>query len=227
MALSRRRRSGRAPAVWHLHDPLTRVLAGLAVVGTSGVVGGEVLRVWRRGSAPLPNETDDVLSAAGEALEQTVEVAVEGIRGGSVRENSALALLVSFNTFWLLTRVTTSRIRTRGSFGPFRDARVGRTHVHHFVPGIALMMLAGGISIASADERLDPLLAVPFGCGAAMTLDESALLLTLDDVYWSQEGVLSVQIALATSAVASAIAIATRTFRRGEQQVLPGVGGSD
>jgi hypothetical protein len=216
----------RAPATWHLNDPLTRVLFGLAVVGTGGVVGGEVLRVWRRGDAPMPSEADHVIAAAGEAIEQTVEVAVEGIRGGSLRENAALSLLVSFNTFWLLTRISTSRIRRTGRFGPFRDAVSGDTHVHHFVPGIALMMLAGGASIASADERLDPFLAVPFGLGAALTLDESALLLALDDVYWSEEGVLSVQIALATSTVASAIAIATRTFRRGEQTVLE-VAGSD
>jgi len=222
----RRRRRSPAPT-WHLDDPLTRALAVLAVVGTSGVVGGEVLRVWRRGSAPLPSETDDVLAAAGEAIEQTVEVAVEGIRRGSLRENSALSLLVSFNTFWLLTRMTTSRIRARGRFGPFRDARFGRTHVHHFVPGIVLMMIAGAVSIASADERLDPWLAIPFGYGAALTLDESALLLRLEDVYWSEEGVISVQVALATSAVASAIAIATRTLRRGEQEVLEPVSGSD
>jgi hypothetical protein len=175
----------------------------------------------------MPSEADDVLAAAGEAIEQTVEVAVEGLRGGSLRENAALSLLVSFNTFWLLTRLTTARIRTRGRFGPFRNAQVGRTHVHHFVPGIALMMIAGGISIASADERLDPFLAIPFGWGAALTLDESALLLRLDDVYWSEEGVLSVQVALAASAVASAIAIATRTFRRGEREVLLPVSGSD
>lgn len=220
------RRPRRAPATWHLDDPLTRVLAVLAVVGTGGVLGGELLRVWRRGSAPLPGEAGDVIAAAGEAVGQTVEVAVEGIRGGSLRENAALSLLVSFNTSWLLTRITTAQIRRRGRFGPFRDAKVGRTHVHHFVPGIALMMLAGGISIASADERLDPWLAIPFGYGAALTLDESALLLRLEDVYWSEDGVLSVQIALATSAVASAIAIATRTLRRGEDRVLE-VGGSD
>jgi hypothetical protein len=226
MAL-KRRQARRPSTTWHLHDPLTRALAALAVVGTTGVIGVEVLRVWRRGSAPLPHEADDVLAAAGEATRQTVEVAVEGIRLGSLRENAALSLLVSFNTFWLLTRISTSTIRRKGRWGPFRDARVGRTHVHHFVPGIALMMLAGGVSIASADERLDPILAIPFGWGAAMTLDESALLLALDDVYWSEEGVLSVQVALATSAVASAIAIATRVFRRGEQQVLDPVAGSD
>jgi len=197
------------------------------VVGTTGVIGGELWRVWRKGTAPLPHEADDVLAAAGEATRQTVEVAVEGLREGSLRENAALSLLVSFNTFWLLTRMTTARIRRKGRFGPFRDAKVGRTHVHHFVPGIVLMMLAGGISIASADERLDPWLAIPFGYGAALTLDESALLLRLDDVYWSDEGVLSVQVALATSAVASAIALATRTFRRGERRVLDPVAGSD
>ena len=226
MALIRRRRQP-VGTTWHLDDPLTRALAALAVVGTSSVIGSEVLRVWRRGSAPMPSETDDVLAAAGEAIEQTVEVAVQGIRLGSLRENAALSLFVSFNTFWLLTRITTSRVRRRGSFGPFRDARFGRMHVHHFVPGIVLMMVCGGISIASADERLDPWLAIPFGYGAALTLDESALLLRLEDVYWSEEGVLSVQVALATSAVASAIALAVRSFRRGEEEVLEPVGGSD
>ncbi|MFL5845151.1 MAG: hypothetical protein ACJ762_10690 [Solirubrobacteraceae bacterium] len=226
MAVIGRRRKRQPAATWHFHDPLTRVLAGLALVGTSGVAGTEIMRVWRRGSAPMPHDADDVIAAAGEAIEQTVEVAVTGLRVASLRENAALSLLVSFNTFWLLTRVTTSEIRRRGHFGPFRDARVGRTHVHHFVPGIVLMMLAGGASIVSADERLDPLLAVPFGLGAALTLDESALLVTLDDVYWSEQGILSVQVALAASAAASAIALTHRVFRRGEREVLE-VGGSD
>jgi hypothetical protein len=183
--------------------------------------------VWRRGSAPLPGETEDVLAAASEAIEQTVEVAVEGIRAASLRENAALSLLVSFNSSWLLTRVSTAAIRRRGRFGPFRNAYIGRTHVHHFVPGIALMMLAGTASIASADERLDPWLAAPFGVGAALTLDESALLLRLDDVYWSEEGILSVQITLAFSAVVSSIALAMRALRRGEREVLPRISGAD
>ena len=37
-------------------------------------------------------------------------------------------------------------------------------------------------------------LALPFGIGVALVLDESALLLELEDVYWTEEGVLSVQI---------------------------------
>jgi hypothetical protein len=201
-------------------DPLTRLLAAAAVLSTGGVVGGELARVWRRGSAPLPSETSDVVAAAGEATRQTVEVAVEGYRTGSLRENALFNMLVSFNVAWVITRVSTHVIRSRGSFGPFRNAVVGRTHIHHFVPGIVLALVAGGIAIVSRDESIEPYLAVPFGIGAALTLDESALLLTLNDVYWTEEGILSVQISLASLALVSAAALATRTLRRGERAVL-------
>jgi hypothetical protein len=220
-------KSSAVQRAWARGDPLTRTLAVAAVVGTGGVVVGEVMRVWRRGSAPLPHEADDVLAAAGQATRETVAVAVEGIRGGSLRENALLSMLLTFNTFWLLVRISTHSIRRTGTWGPFRPAKFGRTHIHHFVPGILMMMLAGGTSIVSRDQRLDPLLAVPFGIGAALTLDESALLLRLDDVYWSEEGVVSVQISLAAAAIVSAIAIAERVFRRGERRVLEPVGGSD
>ena len=49
---------------------------------------------------------------------------------------------------------------------------------------------------------------MPFGVGMGLTLDESALLLELDDVYWSEEGILSVQIALAVTALLAAVALA-------------------
>jgi hypothetical protein len=190
------------------------------VLTTGGLVGGELARVWRRGEAPLPSETSDVVAAAGTATRQTVEVAVEGYRGGTLRENALLNMLLSFNVAWLLVRLSTHVIRRRGKFGPFRNAMFGRTHVHHFVPGIVLALLAGGGAIVSRNEAIEPYLAVPFGVGAALTLDESALLLRLDDVYWSEEGILSVQISLASLALVSATALATRVLRRGERQVL-------
>ena len=61
---------------------------------------------------------------------------------------------------------------------------------------------------------------MPFGVGMGLTLDESALLLELDDVYWTEEGILSVQIALAVAAMLAALALAGRFLRRGEQVVL-------
>ncbi len=58
-------------------------------------------------------------------------------------------------------------------------------------------MLSGGAAILTRDETLEPKLAVVFGAGMGMTLDESALLLELEDVYWSEEGLVGVQITLA------------------------------
>ena len=109
-------------------------------------------------------------------------------RAGSRLENALLNLLVAFSLTFGIVRASTHVIRRRGRFGPFRNLIVGTSHVHHFVPGIAIAFLAGGTAILVRDEWLDPLLAIPFGTGVAMTLDESALLLKLDDVYWTEEG---------------------------------------
>jgi hypothetical protein len=190
----------------------THVLGALAVGGTVAAVVLEYVHVWRRGSAPLLDEVEGVnrLAAGAEAALETVEVAVEGYRGGSYRENALLNLLVSFSLTLGATRLSTH----------VRNVSVGRRHIHHFVPGIALAFVAGGVSILSRDEALDPWLALPFGAGAALTLDESALLLVLDDVYWTEEGVVSVQIALGAMALLSAAAVALRMLRRGERQVL-------
>ncbi|MCW3038659.1 MAG: hypothetical protein JWM31_564, partial [Solirubrobacterales bacterium] len=189
-----------------------------------GVVTAEIARVWRRGDAPLPTETDDVVLAAEQAFEQTVEVAVAGYRGGSTRENALLNLLLSFTTTFAIVRLSTTIIRRRGRFGPFRDFVVGEQHIHHFVPGIGLAFVAGAVSIISRNEDLDPFLAVPFGAGVALTLDESALLLKLDDVYWTEEGIVSVQITLGAIALLSSVALVLRVLKRGEAEVLDAAG---
>lgn len=201
-------------------DRRTLAVAGVALATTGALVVVEVARVWRRGDAPLPTETDDVVLAAEQAIEQTVEVAVAGYRGGSSRENVLLNLLLAFTSTFAIVRTSTTIIRRRGRFGPFRNLVVGDAHIHHFVPGIVIAFLAGGVAILVRDERLDPILAVPFGAGVALTLDESALLLTLDDVYWTEEGVVSVQITLATLALLSTLALVLRVLRRGEAEVL-------
>ena len=62
---------------------------------------------------------------------------------------------------------------------------VGRRHIHHYVPGIVIAFAAGTAAILTRNERLEPILAIPFGVGMGLTLDESALLLELEDVYWT------------------------------------------
>jgi hypothetical protein len=198
----------------------TLALGALATTAVAAVVVIEVRRAWRRGSAPALRDTDHPLLAAEEAVADAARVARAGYREVSTRENSMFNLLTSFATTFILVRSVTYALRQRPRVGPFRNLRVGRRHIHHFVPGIVMAFGSGAAAILTRDERLEPWLAVPFGAGMGLTLDESALLLELEDVYWSREGLLSVQITLAVIAMLGALALALRFLWRGEQVVL-------
>jgi hypothetical protein len=176
-------------------------MLALAAAGTSAALAaGEALALARRDSP----------RAAVAALR-------EGYRAGSANEAALLNLFAAFVATFGGARAVTHLIRAE--VGPLRNLRVGRRHIHHFVPGILVSLLAGGSSIVLRHETADQWLAVPFGAGAALVLDEAALLLALEDVYWSEEGVLSVQAALATVALLASLALVTRMVRRGEQAV--------
>ena len=198
----------------------TVALGAVATAAVAAVVVIEVRRVWRHGSAPALKDTDHPLLAAEEAVAETARVARVGYREVPTRENAIFNLLTSFATTFILVRSVTYALRERPRVGPFRNLRVGRRHIHHFVPGIVIAFGAGAAGILSRDERLEPWLSVPFGVGMGLTLDESALLLELEDVYWSREGLLSVQITLAVMAMLGALALGLRFLRRGEQLVL-------
>jgi hypothetical protein len=198
----------------------TLALGAVAGAAVAVVVAGEVGRVWRRGSAPLPHEAPNLLVAAEEAVAETARVARAGYREVSTRENALFNLLASFAGTFVAARGTTYLLRSRSRVGPFRVLRVGRRHIHHFVPGIVIAFTAGAGAILTRAEEREPMLAVPFGIGMGLTLDESALLLELDDVYWTREGLLSVQITLAVMALLASVALALRFLRRGERIVL-------
>ena len=215
MELTRRRARGAALE----RNMIIWGVAAYAVTGAALLA--EYARVWRRGSAPLPGETDAVLDAAAEAAGETVAVAVSGYREMPRRENALFNLLASFSVSFSLARGITYLLRRRERVGPFRSLRIGRRHIHHFIPGILLAFGSGAAAILTDNEDVEPKLAAVFGTGMGLTLDESALLLELDDVYWSREGVLSVQITLAAMSLISATALALRFLRRGEDVVLP------
>jgi hypothetical protein len=117
------------------------------------------------------------------------------------------AFLVTF----LVTRAVTRAIH-RGR-GPFRDTTVGGVHLHHEVYGIFLLL---GTGTAEFTYRPDPpvvhLLAALFGVGAALTLDEFALWLRLDDVYWSREGRSSVDAVLVALLVGCLLLVGANPF---------------
>jgi len=107
------------------------------------------------------------------------------------RERLFLAALAFAVTF-ALTRALTHAIHA--DLGPVHNVSVGGTHVHHLVWGILLLLVVGYLNIveyggrswkASITIRLTSIL---FGIGAALTLDEFALWLNLEDVYWQREG---------------------------------------
>lgn len=101
------------------------------------------------------------------------------------------ALVVTFVVTRLITRLI------RSGRGPFRDLSVGGVHLHHQVFGIFLLLGTGAIEIAyQPGGPWQEVLAVLFGMGAALTLDEFALWLRLDDVYWGPEGRRSVDAVL-------------------------------
>ena len=212
--MRRRRRRALAPGRG------TLALGAAATAAVGAVVLGELRRVWRRGSASALREGDHPLLAAEEAVAETARVAFEGYREVSTRENTMFNLLASFASTFILVRSVTYVLRRHGTVGPFRNLRVGRKHIHHYIPGIGIAFAAGTAAIVTRDERLEAILAIPFGVGMGLTLDESALLLELEDVYWTEEGLLSVQITLTVIAVLGALALALRFLREGEQVVL-------
>jgi hypothetical protein len=180
------------------------------VLATTAVAISE----WRRLRSMHPEEQP------GETLREAVDIVAAGYRSGTARENALFNLLFSFSVTFGLARLSTWSIRRRGTLGPFRNLRVADRHVHHFIPGIVMAFIAGGVSVATRSERLDAWLALPFGAGVALTLDESALLLELDDVYWSERGIVSVQITLTAMLMLSGLALGLRLLRRGEAEIL-------
>lgn len=196
----------------------TRWLAAAACATTTTLIAAEVLRVWRRGRAPTPVHSRELLRGGRIAAHETVEVVRAGYHAGPANETAVLNLFVAFGTTFGVARAVTHSIR-RGA-GPWRNVEIGRRHIHHFVPGIALALLSGGLSIGLRHEQIDQWLALPFGAGAALIADETALLVELNDVYWSDEGVLSIEVSLGTITTLAGLTLVVRLIRRGEAAVL-------
>ncbi|KPI12557.1 hypothetical protein OK074_8908 [Actinobacteria bacterium OK074] len=111
-----------------------------------------------------------------------------------------LLALASFVLTFLLTRLVTRLIRA--GKGPFGNIKTGGLHIHHVVPGVILTVTGGFGAVASDRHGVGAAVcAVVFGMGAGLVLDEFALILHLDDVYWSEEGRKSVEIVVLTAAL--------------------------
>ena len=115
---------------------------------------------------------------------------------------------VSFVVTFASTRTITRLIRN--GRGPFHNVAVGGTHLHHSVPGVILLMI-GAFAAVGGPGTLGwrSFSAIAVGIGTSLVLDEFAMILHLQDVYWSGEGQLSVE---AVSLVAACLGLALVGF---------------
>jgi hypothetical protein len=134
--------------------------------------------------------------------------------------SAALWLLVGFLVTFGATRWITLRIRARqasdanegeaDSQGAIKDVYIGGVHIHHQVWGILLVLVVGLLEFRfRPDSPWQEVLAALFGVGAALALDEFALWLHLEDVYWSEEGRKSIDAVMVALVVGVALLLGT------------------
>jgi hypothetical protein len=196
------------------------VTVGLALfaAGSAGtLITGELLRLARRRRESKEAETPETLAeAAGHATRDTLAVARRGIIATPHHETVLFNILQGFLSAFAFARLATWGIRQ--SWWPAGNIHVSGRHIHHFVPGILLAFGAGVGALTTRNERVEATLSIPFGVGMGLTMDEAALLLDLDDVYWTRQGLLSVQVSLGVTATLAASILGLRMLRRGEER---------
>jgi hypothetical protein len=120
-----------------------------------------------------------------------------------------LLLLLAFLITFALTRLYTRLARKYG----WGSGAVNGVHLHHMVVGIVFILVTGIAEIAwRPGTPAQELIAIIFGVGAALTLDEFALWLYLRDVYWSAEGRSSIDATVMGVVLAGLLLVGTAPF---------------
>ena len=211
----KRRAKARTRFGWARSERATVGLAAIAMATAGAVLVDQFGRLLARRAHERRNEEHLLGLAPAEAAKDTVAVAVRGYVAAPRSETVLFNLLAGFLGAFATVRLSTWAIRDR--WGPFRNVHIRGRHVHHFVPGILVAFTAGTIALLTEDDELEQRLAIPMGAGIGLTFDEAALLLDLRDVYWTREGLLSIQLSLGATAILSIAILTQRMLRRGEQ----------
>jgi len=121
-----------------------------------------------------------------------------------------LCCLIAFILTFFVARTLVRVIRRRAGTGrpprrwEPRNIHIGSRHIHHVVVGVVMVMISGITLVALSVNGTEPeftAIAIVFGIGAALVLDEYALILHLSDVYWEEDGRTSVDAVFAAVAV--------------------------
>lgn len=224
----KRRARARTRLGWARSERATVGLATVAFAGAGAVIVDQFARLLARRALEERREELPIGLAPAAAAKDTVAVAVSGYTIAPRSETVLFNLLAGFLGSFAIVRLSTWGIRDR--WGPFRNVHIGGHHVHHFVPGILLAFGSGITALVTDNDELEQRLAIPMGVGIGLTFDEAALLLDLRDVYWTREGLLSVQLSLGATAILSIAILTQRMLRRGERKqeeegLIPSAGG--
>jgi hypothetical protein len=122
-------------------------------------------------------------------------------------QRAGLILLGSMLLSFGFIRFSTRMIRAEVKWWP-GNVTPGGLHIHHLVFGIVLMMLSGFANfVIQPDSPWFEILAGVFGVGMGLTLDEFALWLYLDDVYWAEQGRSSVDAVVFAAIIGGAVIV--------------------
>jgi hypothetical protein len=122
-------------------------------------------------------------------------------------------VLVGFIGSFAFIRMSTRMIRAEVSWWPGNIESESGLHVHHLVFGIITMMLAGTLGFAAfGHSPLTEICAFFFGVGAGLTIDEFALWVYLEDVYWAEQGRSSIDATVIAAALIGMIVVGINPF---------------
>lgn len=132
--------------------------------------------------------------------------------------SGVLWMLIAFVITFAITRWVTRRIRAKPASedddgGLVGDIHIGGVHIHHQVWGILLVLVTAVLEFAyQPGTPWVEVLGALFGVGAALTLDEFALWVHMDDVYWAEAGRKSIDAVVIAACVGGVMLLGTAPF---------------
>ncbi len=119
----------------------------------------------------------------------------------------------AFTVTFVVARVVTGLIKLGD--GNTGDLEIGGVHLHHYLWGLVLLVVVAVMGLVDRSARTRGWMGLVLGVGLALIVDEIALLVTLEDVYWETPGWASVGAAVSIIGVAGTTLVLTRSRRRG------------
>ena len=187
-------------------------LGKLALYQLSYVRVGDESSSAPEGASHRGVESTSVLTVADIQLELTQEFL------GRPGQRAGFLVLAGLLGGFLFIRTSARLIRMQVSWWPGNVETSSGLHIHHLVWGILTVMATGFLTFSfQPDSPWIEILAVLFGIGCGLTLDEFALWLHLEDVYWTDVGRSSVDAVIVASLIGGMLVLGAAPFDSDEQ----------